>query len=249
MLGTPSRAPIRLADLGFSRICPKDHTQDLRCRPEAKASSYFPANSGQITVLLSSSEISRSQRNKMHHVKTLLLFVALSSTTGAQQLPKTATGHIGQQAAPSTQSRALPAGYRFAPAIPPNTTVGGRTFTKDTIYALMHRDSTNIAAFNDHGDIAFPARWADSGKQHGGIYTLQRVVAEDGDQVGEGMAIVELQGEIHINNVGQVSYIATYTDKKCGTCVGVFLEKQLVIPDLGSRFHYSNPPTTLTDNG
>jgi len=184
---------------------------------------------------------------------TLFLVMTLGTVGWAQQQQKKATTQLppAKPATPRTEA-SPPFGYSFVPVVAPGTTIGGHTFTKDTVYKLFSFGPQ--AAVNDNGEVVFTAQWADKSRPdgvYGGIYTAKRVVVEDGDSADGGITIIHILGNLRINNKGQVSYQAQYKDKTCPLCTGIFIEKTLVPPMPVTVYQDRTFPGrwSLTDDG
>jgi hypothetical protein len=121
-------------------------------------------------------------------------------------------------------------GLAQAPA--PAFTFKTVVFTGSTVAGVALDDHARIegAALSDNAAITFLIRWNEQGglTSHASLFTMQRVVVSEGDQI-EGKTILRVFGNsIAINNKGDVAFFAAYSSGS-GTraLYGLFLEHHL----------------------
>jgi hypothetical protein len=140
--------------------------------------------------------------------------------------------------------------YRFTALLIPGMTIGGHSFTPDTVI-------DSATSFNDAGDAAFIATWSDrgSGKVQRAVFTAQRLIATEGDAV-DGKTLVRINtASLTLNNAGAVAFEAIYSDAAtlANSKTGVFIEKRFIgdiTPSAnGSDFAFLDDGRILSHDG
>jgi hypothetical protein len=112
-----------------------------------------------------------------------------------------------------------PSAFTFRPVLRPGMTIGGHTLTHDTIIEGL--------TLSDTGEVAFIAHWNESRREHSGVFTSTRLVAEDGNIDGK-YVIKVLATSLSINASGQVGYEAVYVDGP-NSHTGVFVDRKFIV--------------------
>jgi hypothetical protein len=132
-----------------------------------------------------------------------------------------------------------PPALTLTPVLAPGMTIGGHSFTQDT--------AVGSAVINDGGEVAFIARWTENQRERGGVFTLHRIVAMEGDVLdGEGITLIDVGAPLAINAGGQVGFAAFFTHGDINE--GVFVERHTAF-DFRRTEYRNGTPITLTDDG
>jgi hypothetical protein len=134
----------------------------------------------------------------------------------------------------------------------PGMTIGGLALPPDA--------QIDSVALGEEGQVAFIAHWLDGPLNSGerpaliaAVLTHRRVVAHAGEVLDGGKYLIAIAADspVAINGLGQVAYVAWYSDRmedaERGFKLGVFVEKRLGLS--APPASESLPAFTLTEDG
>lgn len=132
--------------------------------------------------------------------------------------------------------------YEFRVLVQPGMTIGGHTFTPDTII--------DSVALNDNGETAFVVHWRNrDGQTSAAVFTPERLVAHESESTGGNfIVVIPADGRLAINAAGQVAFEAIYGEEPdlAEGWDGIFVDGHLA---LRRSQDSEGSPFTFTDDG